>query len=132
MYIFDTNMIIYAMKHTTVQLVERIRRCKPGEIGISAITLAELEYGVCHSSKKAQNAAALAKFLSNIQVFAFDVQAAMEYGEIREHLTAAGTPIGSNDLLIASHARALGATLITHNTREFDRVKGLLVEDWAS
>lgn len=97
---------------------------------ISAITMAELEFGICKSSKPAQNRLALMMFLSEIQVVPFDGKAAQEYGLIRAELTARGTPIGANDLLIAAHARSLGLTLITNNGREFERVPGLTVENW--
>ncbi len=93
--------------------------------------MAELEYGVCHSSKPEQNRLALMAFLSGISVVPFDGSTAREYGLIRQELTQGGKLIGANDLLIAAHAKALGLTLVTNNTREFERVRGLNVEDWA-
>ena len=92
--------------------------------------MAELEFGVCNSSRPEQNRLALMTFLSRIEVVPFGAEAAREYGSIRADLTRKGTLIGANDLLIAAHAKALGLTLVTNNTREFDRVEGLKVENW--
>jgi tRNA(fMet)-specific endonuclease VapC len=99
--------------------------------GVSSITVAELQYGVAKSSRPEQNALALAALLAPIDVLAFDDCAAAVYGAIRAELERAGTPIGSMDLLIAAHARALRRTLLTDNKREFGRVAGLKVENWA-
>jgi tRNA(fMet)-specific endonuclease VapC len=102
----------------------------PEELCISAITMAELEFGVSKSSRPAQNRMALIAFLSRIRVLPFDADAAREYGDIRQDLTQKGSLIGANDLLIAAHARALGLTLVTNNTREFERVERLTLENW--
>ena len=107
------------------------RNNRPEDICISAITLAELEYGVYNSLRPEQNQLALMTFLSSIAVVPFDADAAREYGLIRADLKKKGTLIGANGLLIAAHARALGVTLVTNNTREFERVEGLMVENWA-
>lgn len=130
-YMLDTNIIIYAKDARPEIVLERFRQYQPGELCISSITMAELEYGVCNSSKPEQNRLALLTFLSNIDVLPFDVDAARSYGEIRYDLKTKGQLIGANDMLIAAHAKSLGYTLITNNTREFERVEGLLLDNWA-
>ena len=85
-----------------------------------------------HSSKPAQNRMALMAFLSEIEVLPFDGNAAREYGLIRWELTASGSLIGANDMLIAAHAKSLGYTLVTNNVREFERVSDLKIENWVS
>jgi tRNA(fMet)-specific endonuclease VapC len=127
----DTNTIAYAKNRKPVQVLQHLLSHDPYEISISSITMAELEYGICHSSKPERNRVALMMFLAGIKVIPFDVKAAMEYGDIRQRLQAKGLLIGGNDMLIAAHARSLGLTLVTHNTREFSRVEGLTIEDWA-
>ncbi len=99
-------------------------------VSISAITLAELEHGVEKSAYPEKNAVALAQFLSIIDVLPFDDSAAMEYGRICAHLQRRGTPIGVMDNLIAAHAKAEKLILVTNNTREFERVPGLELENW--
>ena len=129
-YMLDTNIIAYAKNNRPESVLQQFMEHRPEDMCISAITMAELEFGICKSSKPAQNRLALMMFLSEIQVVPFDGKAAQEYGLIRAELTARGTPIGANDLLIAAHARSLGLTLITNNGREFERVPGLTVENW--
>ena len=130
-YMLDTNIIAYAINKRPEIVLARLTAHDPQDICISAITMAELEYGVCKSSRPEQNRLALMAFLARIQVLPFDADAAREYGSIRAVLAGKGTPIGGNDLLIAAHARALGLILVTGNTREFERVEGLLLENWA-
>ena len=130
-FMLDTNIIAYAINGNPEVVISKIVQHDPADLCISAVTMAELEYGVCNSSKPAQNRLALIMFLSGISVLPFDSLAAREYGELRADLKRKGTPIGANDLMIAAHARALGLTLVTNNTREFERVKGLLLENWA-
>ena len=96
----------------------------------SAITLAELEYGVQHSGAPERNAIALAKFLSIVEVLPFDSSAAIEYGDICSTLRKNGITIGTMDMLIAAHGRSEKLTVVTHNTREFERVDGLQLADW--
>jgi tRNA(fMet)-specific endonuclease VapC len=101
-------------------------------IGLSAISLAELEYGLHASGRHAENRPSLQQALLPFERFAFDpVDCVHHYGRIRSALEKSGKPIGPLDLLIAAHALAIDATLITHNTREFRRVPDLVVEDWA-
>lgn len=129
-FMLDTNIIAYAKNNRPEGVLARFMRYRPEDMCVSAITMAELEFGVCNSSRPERNRLALMTFLSRIQVVPFDADAAREYGDIRADLTKKGSPIGGNDLLIAAHARALGLTLVTNNTREFDRVAGLTVENW--
>ena len=130
-YMLDTNIIIYAKNNRPETVLERFRSHEPADYCISAITMAELEYGVSNSSRPEQNRLALMLFLSNIAVLPFDADAAKEYGRIRHALKTDGRPIGANDLLIASHAKAKGLTLVTNNLREFRSVPGLALENWA-
>ncbi len=130
-YMLDTNIIAYAKNHRPEVVFHRFQDHLKDGLGISSITLAELEYGVCNSSDPDRNRLALAAFLSGIEVAPFDAEAARQYGSIRSYLRKAGMPIGANDLLIASHAKALDVILVTNNTREFARVEGLRLENWA-
>ena len=129
-FMLDTNIIAYAKNNRPESVLQHLTQYRPEDLCISAITMAELEYGVCNSSRPDQNRMALLLFLSRISVIPFDADAAREYGMIRADLTKKGTLIGANDLLIAAHARSLGLTLVTNNTREFDRVENLRVENW--
>ncbi len=126
----DTDMCIYIIKKRPAQVEKRFRRSNPFEIGISAVTLAELEFGVAKSSRPEQNRNALIGFLAPLEIAIFDDHAAFHYGEIRAILEKEGNPIGSMDLMIASHARSLSVPLITNNAREFKKVPGLKVENW--
>ena len=131
-YMLDTNIVAFAKNNRPEVVLERMRRFDPGDLCMSAITLAELEYGVFNSSNPERNQVALTLFLANVEVVPFGDDAAVEYGRMRAGLRRKGTPIGANDLLIAAHAKSLGMTLVTNNTREFARVEGLILEDWAS
>lgn len=128
-YMLDTNMCVFAMKQTG-NVIDNLLKHEPEDICISSITYAELVYGVEKSQSKDRNRLALTLFLSDIQIIPYDDRAAQEYGCIRANLQQKGTPIGPMDMLIASHAKALGVIVITNNTREFERVDGLKLEDW--
>lgn len=130
-YMLDTNTIIYAIKRKPACVLERLLSHDPSEICISAITMAELEFGISHSSHPAQNRTATLLLLSGITILPFDAEAAFEYGMIRHHLQSQGMVIGGNDMLIAAHAKSKNLTLVTHNTREFSRVNGFALKDWA-
>jgi tRNA(fMet)-specific endonuclease VapC len=129
-WMLDTNTCIYVMKHHPPQVQARLRRIAIGEVGISAIVLAELRFGVEKSRRRDENTAALSDFLSYCLVFDWPQQAAGLYARIRTELEAQGTPIGGNDLLIAAHALYLGSTLVTNNVEELSRVRGLVWENW--
>lgn len=130
-YMLDTNILIYARNEKTEIVKEKFEKHNGNDICISAITLAELEYGVERSKCVYQNRMAMIKFLSGIPVIPFDDLAARHYGEIRSYLQAKGIVIGGNDMLIAAQARAKGMILVTNNTREFSRVPDLQIEDWS-
>lgn len=130
MYMLDTNIIIYAIKHKPTVVFEQLKAHLSDGLCISAITLAELEHGVQKSAYPMKNAAALLRLLSIIDVLPFDDQAAVEYGNICAYLQKQGTPIGTMDMLIAGHARAQGLILVTNNVREFQRVPELKIENW--
>ena len=131
MWLLDTNICIYLIKRRPEAVQVRLRELDIAMVAVSSITVAELQYGVAKSARPDQNALALAAFLAPIGVEAFDDGAAAAYGPVRAALERAGTPIGSLDLLIAAHALTLGRTLVTNNAREFNRVAGLKVENWA-
>jgi len=132
LYMLDTDISSYIMKRTHEAVLRRLRKTAVSDVCISAITQAELAYGVEVSPRKSQDAEALHEFLRYVQVLGFPSEAGTDYAQIRAHLKQRGTMIGANDLLIAAHARALKLTLVTNNTREFSRVPGLTLENWAA
>ena len=129
-YMLDTNICIYLIRNKSRKVHNKFSKCDEGDICISSISYAEMEYGVEKSKYKAMNEKALHSFVSDLEIAGFDGKAAEEYGSIRAELERTGKPIGPLDLLIAAHARSLGLTLVTNNTKEFDRVPGLKVENW--
>ena len=130
-YMLDTNICIYAIKHKPEQVIAHILEHDPSEICISAVTYAELVHGVEKSKAIEKNRLALALLLANIEIMKFDSMAAEGYGIVRAELEKAGTPIGPLDTMIAGHALSLGYTVVTNNTKEFERVNGLKIENWA-
>lgn len=130
-YMLDTNICIYIMKNKPEKVLRRFKEELNNGIGISSITLAELEYGMKHSSNPTQNERALLRFLVPLSVLPFGAGAASEYGAIRSFLQNKGTPIGPLDMLIAAHAKSEGLVMVTNNVREFERVPGLEIENWA-
>ena len=129
-YMLDTNICIYAIKHKPEQVFTRLQEHDPIDICISSVTYAELVHGVEKSKAIEKNRVALALLLANIEIMNFDSLAAESYGKIRADLEKAGTPIGPLDMMIVGHAKALGYTVVTNNTKEFERVKGLKLENW--
>jgi len=129
-YLLDTNICIYLIKKKPLQVLEKLRTLAIVDVGISAVTLAELEFGVAKSSRPQQNNEALQTFVVPLEILPFDDRAACSYGEIRAYLEKKGQPIGSLDMLIAAHASSLSLTLVTNNLREFKKVPGLNVESW--
>jgi len=129
-YMLDTNICIYVLKHRPSQVRERFNR-HAAHLCTSSVVAAELYYGVEKSSLPARNLEAVESFLARLDVLPFDTRAAGHFGQIRAGLEAEGQPIGSYDFMIAAHARSQGLTVVTNNTREFNRVPGLLVENWA-
>ncbi|MBI2225596.1 MAG: type II toxin-antitoxin system VapC family toxin [Betaproteobacteria bacterium] len=126
----DTNTCIALIKRKSPQVIKRFNVYKVGEIGISWVTLAELEFGVAKSQHQEKNQAALDEFVLPLEIANFNREAARVYGRVRAVLEKKGTPIGALDVMIGAHALSLGVTLATNNTREFSRIKGLNVVDW--
>lgn len=126
----DTNIISYLLKSRDMNLIDTFERISvDSTIAVSAITVAELFYGV----KKKQSLkleAAVREFLYPLEKFAFDENAAFVYGELRTILEAKGEVIGAHDMLIAAHAQSMDAVLITNNMRKFERIKDLKLENW--
>jgi len=129
-YLLDTDISSYIMKRSHYVVLKRLQRVQVGDVGISAITKSELEFGVEVSPRRQQDRAALDEYLRYVDVLDYASDAARHYAQIRAALKAKGAMIGANDLFIAAHARCLGMTLATNNTREFRRVTGLKLENW--
>ena len=128
-YMLDTNIISHLIKHPQGKAAKRIARIGEADVCTSIIVAAELRYG-CAKRGSARLLKAVEDLLDEIPVLPFDVPADTAYGRIRAALEAAGRPIGANDLLIAAHAHATGATIVTANAEEFKRIRGLKVENW--
>lgn len=128
----DTNTCIYIIKQKPQRVLKHFRDYSIGDICISSITLAELQYGVAKSQYVQKNQEALNEFVLPLEIAHFAENAARVYGEVRANLEKAGKPIGSMDTLIGAHALRLGATLVTNNTSEFRQIKGLKVTDWTA
>ena len=126
----DTNICIAIIKRKPQQVLKRFTAYKVGEVGISWVTLAELEFGVAKSLHLETNQAALDEFILPLEIADFDREAARVYGQVRATLEKKGTPIGALDTMIGAHALALGVTLAANNIKEFSRIKGLTVVDW--
>ena len=134
MFCLDTNIIIYAINRRRPEFAARIsEELQAGRtLIVPAIVRFELEYGLAKSQRREANSAILATLLARgFEQPAFDLDDAAEAGDIRAALEAKGAPIGPYDLLIAAQARRRGAALVTLNRREFERVPGLMVTDWA-
>ncbi len=130
-YMLDTNICIYAIKHKPEKVFLKLQETDPEDVCISSITYAELVHGVEKSASVERNRVALSLLLSNIEIKDFDVKAADEYGKIRADLEKKGTPIGQLDMMIAGHAKSLGLAVVTNNVKEFSRVNGIEVVNWA-
>lgn len=129
-YLLDTNICVLLIRKKSPHVLERIQRHPFSTIGVSTLTIAELQYGVAKSSNASQNQEALDGFLIPFTLVVFDEFAAISYGEIRVHLERHGTPIDAIDLLLAAQALSNQLILVTNNVREFGRVPGLRIEDW--
>ena len=130
-YMLDTDISSYIMKGSNATVIKRLQKVAFEDVCISAIVKSELAFGAEVSPRHMQDLARLETFLKYMEVLDYPSDAATHYGDIRLDLQRQGTMIGSNDLLIAAHARSLGLTLVTNNTREFQRVRGLKLENWA-
>jgi tRNA(fMet)-specific endonuclease VapC len=131
-WMLDTNVCIAIIRRQPESTLKRLRGKTIGQVGISSITLAELEFGAAKSQRSEQARQALAEFLLPLEIAAFDDTAAAAYGLVRARLEQKGNPIGPLDTLIAAHALAVGAILVTNNLREFRRVPDLSVENWVT
>lgn len=128
-YLLDTSILSDLIRNPQGRAARRIAKVGENSVCTSIIVAAELRYG-CAKSGSMRLSKAVEDLLGEIDVLPFEVPADSDYGAIRASLESAGTPIGSNDLLIAAHAQALGATIVTANAGEFGRVRGLKVENW--
>lgn len=129
-YMLDTDICIYIIKRKPAAVFNHLQEITPGDAVISAMTLAELEYGVAGSQARETNHNALKHFQEFVPAVEFDAEAAAEYGRLRWDLEQSGQPIGSFDTLIAAHALALDLILVTNNERHYRRVTGLTIENW--
>lgn len=130
MILLDTNICIYVINRRPPEVIARFRRHRAGEIGLCSVVAAELAYGVARSGSR-RNREALELFLSPLEILPFDERAVWAYGDLRTGLERRGLTIGPMDTMIAAHALSVGATLVTNNLREFSRVEGLALENWA-
>lgn len=128
--LLDTDTCIYLIKRKPRSVLERLADLDLGDVGLSSITVAELEFGVEKSRQSDRNRGALEQFLRPFVVAPFDHAAAMVYGRVRARLEATGGPIGPLDTLIGAHALALAVTLASNNVREFSRIPDLCFETW--
>lgn len=130
-WMLDTNVAIQIIRERPQSVLARLALHRPGDVLISSISVAELYHGAAKSQKRAQNESALEQFLIPLEIVPFDLAAAAAYGPVRAALERDGTPIGPLDTLIAAHALSRRAVLVTNNMGEFQRVPGLVVEDWS-
>lgn len=128
-YLLDTNICIYIINEQPAQVLQRVIQAGRESLAISAVTVAELAFGVAKSNRL-ESRAKLENFLSKFPILDWDQDAAWNYGNVRKTLETKGQRIGERDLLLACQALALNATMVTNNTREFERVEGLKLENW--
>lgn len=130
LYMLDTNACIGIINNKPITLRQKLLQIAVEDVAISQIVLYELEYGVGRSQHQQRNRDNLNQFLKYIQVLDWSTEQSQEAALVRCELMQLGQPIGHYDTLIAAHARSLKATLVTQNTREFEKVQGLLLQDW--
>ena len=131
MILLDSNICIYIINAKPPAVLARFQQYQLGDIGLCSVVAAELAFGVAKSGS-ARNRQALEMFLAPLTILPFDTKAVWAYGNLRADLERRGTPIGSLDTLIAAHALSQQAMLVTNNTREFAKVPGLQLENWAT
>ena len=129
-FLLDTNICIYIIKRQPPQVLDKFRTLDLSDVGISSITVAELEYGAYKSQQTDRNRVAFNQFLMPLEIVPFDERATQNYGQLRSQLERQGIVIGSMDMLIASQALSLGLILVTNNVKEFSRIPDLVVENW--
>lgn len=130
MYLLDTNICIYAIKGTYACLMEKLLFIHPDHIFVSSVTVGELEYGAAKSHWGERSRNIMRAFLASYTILPFDEKDAILLGRFRAELVALGTPIGAYDIMIAAQGFAKDFVVVTHNTREFQRIHGLGLEDW--
>jgi tRNA(fMet)-specific endonuclease VapC len=130
LFMLDTNTASYVIKGQAPRVDARLRKLDVMQVCISAITHAELRFGVRRLSSATRLAAEVEKFLSGVHTLAWDEVAADQFAEVRVDLEQGGTPIGSMDTMIAAHAKSIDAVLVTNNVKHFRRVKGLAIQNW--
>jgi tRNA(fMet)-specific endonuclease VapC len=130
-YLLDTNICIYIRQHRPEGVLRRFRKLRPGEAVLSVITYGELLYGAAKSVHRTAAMERLRELIHLLPALALPEAAAETYGAMRAELESKGEMIGNNDLWIAAHALAAGLTLVTNNEKEFRRVRGLRVQNWA-
>ena len=130
-YFLDTNICIYIMNHRPAQLLARFAQLEPLAFGISTIVVSELMYGVAKSEQIKRNQQRLSDFLQPFAIVSYDWAAAEAYGQVRADLERRGEVIGREDMMISAHALSQSCTVVTNNEREFRRVAGLKVINWA-
>jgi tRNA(fMet)-specific endonuclease VapC len=131
MFMLDTDICIYTIKRKPIRVQKKLETCQPGMVVMSVITFTELINGAKKSQYVEENLKRLNELSELIEVLPFDKDAAFAYGNVRSDLEKRGDLIGGNDLLIATHALSLGLTLVTNNQKEFSRINGLKIENWA-
>ena len=129
-YLIDTNICIYIMNQRPAEVIQKCKNTGVGQIGISAITVSELSYGVAKSKYQKQNTKRLEEFLAPFEILQYDEEASNYYGIIRSQLENQGNVIGPLDMLIAAHALSRDLVLVTNNEKEFNRIETLKVENW--
>ena len=131
-YLLDTNICIYLRQNRPPEVTERFRHMQHGEVVVSVITYGELLYGAERSQQRTRALESVTRLVSLLPVLPMPWEAAATYGEIRAALEMQGQLIGGNDLWIAAHAKAAGLILVSNNEREFKRISGLKLQNWAS
>ena len=131
MYLLDTNICIYAINGRHPRLTEHLLTVHPDEIMVSSVTVGELEYGAAKSRWGERTQEGMHAFLANFSTLPFTEEDALLFGKLRALLEAEGTPIGVLDVIIGAQGIANELTVVTHNTKEFQRLPGIVLEDWA-
>jgi tRNA(fMet)-specific endonuclease VapC len=131
-FLLDTNICIYIRRKKSPEVLARFDEVQAGEAAMSTITHGELLYGAERSQNRESARRILSELVTWIPVLSLPDEAADEYGEMRANLEARGIMIGTNDLWIGAHAKVAGLTLVTNNEKEFRRISGLKIENWAS
>lgn len=130
-FMLDTNIAIFTIKNRPELVRQQFER-HSGQMAVSSVTAMELIYGAEKSAKPEHNLAVIEGFLARLEVLDYDQAAAAQTGQLRAELAKVGTPIGPYDTMIAGHARSRALVLVTNNTREFERVPALRIEDWVN